>query len=218
MWADKITLLTQATWQTIEMVVVSCCIAVIIGLPLGVILFITRNPQLFQKPALHQSLGIIVNVIRSIPFIILLVAITPFTRWIVGTSIGTVAAMVPLAVSAIPFFARLTESAINEVPVGLIEAAMAMGASTVQTVRKVLIPEASASIIRAITLTAITLVGYSAMAGAIGGGGLGNVAIEYGYERFEIRTMVATVIILIIMVQCLQWIGDKIISRRKNHV
>lgn len=211
---DNIFLLTQATWQTLEMVFVSCAIAVLFGLPLGVILFVTRNPQLFQRPALHSTLGFVVNMVRSIPFIILLVAITPLTRLVVGTSIGTVAAMVPLTVSAIPFFARLTESALSEVAAGLIEAATAMGTTLFQTVSKILIPEASASIIRAITLTAITLIGYSAMAGAIGGGGLGNLAIEYGYERFEIHIMIATVVILIVMVQFLQWIGDWIAKRR----
>ena len=209
MWIE----LTDATLQTLNMVFISSLIAVAAGLPLGVILFVTRNPHLFQKPALHHTLGFIVNMVRSVPFIILLVAITPLTRLIVGTSIGTTAAMVPLALSAIPFFARLVESAISEVAPGLIEAALAMGATTFQIIRKVCIPEAGAAIIRGITLTAITLVGYSAMAGAIGGGGLGNLAIEYGYERFEIRIMIATVVILIVMVQAIQWIGDWI-SRR----
>lgn len=208
MLINKLGLLESATLQTLEMIFIAVFFAILIGLPLGVFLFITRNPHLFQKPILHSVLGIAVNVVRSIPFIILLVAITPFTRFIVGTSIGTTAAMVPLAISAIPFFARLIESAISEVPVGLIEAALAMGASTLQIVKKVLIPEARASIVRAITLTLITLVGYSAMAGAIGGGGLGNVAIMYGYERFEIHIMIATVVILIMMVQCMQWCGD----------
>jgi D-methionine transport system permease protein len=162
---------------------------------------------------LHSALSFVVNMVRSIPFIILLVAITPFTRLVVGTSIGTTAAMVPLAISAIPFFARLVESAISEIPAGLIEAALAMGASVFQIVKKVLIPEARASIIRGITLMLITLVGYSAMAGAIGGGGLGNLAIMYGYERFEIRIMVLTVLVLIIMVQLFQWCGDRIAKK-----
>src|SRR3990167_7336295 len=179
----KLGLLSHATMETLEMVFISVFFAILIGLPLGVFLFITRNPHLFKKPVMHSALGFIVNIVRSIPFIILLVAITPLTRLIVGTSIGTVAAMVPLAISAIPFFARLVESALSEVPAGLIEAALAMGASTAQIVRKVLIPEARSTIVRAITLTLITLVGYSAMAGAIGGGGLGNLAIMYGYER-----------------------------------
>lgn len=206
-------LLYQATLETVEMVFVSGLFACVFGLPLGVLLFVLRNSYLLQKSLLHRVLGFLVNVIRSIPFIILLVAITPLTRFIVGTSIGTTAAMVPLAVSAIPFFARLVESALNEVPAGIIEAALAMGASILQIVVKVLVPEARGSIIRGITLMLITLVGYSAMAGAVGGGGLGNLAITHGYERFEIRVMVLTVLILIVMVQCFQWIGDRIAKR-----
>lgn len=210
MLIDKLGFIANATWQTTEMVFISCFFALLLGLPLGVFLFITRNPHLFHRPVLHSALGFIVNVVRSVPFIILLVAITPLTRLIVGTSIGTTAAMVPLAISAIPFLARLVESALSEVPVGLIEAALVMGATTLQIVHKVLIREARATIIRGITLTLITLVGYSAMAGAIGGGGLGNVAIMYGYERFEINIMIVTVVILIAMVQCFQWIGDHV--------
>src|SRR3989338_4511774 len=208
MWIDKLGLISHATVQTLDMVFIACLFAVVFGLPLGVFLFVTRNPYLFKRPLMHSVLGFFVNMLRSIPFIILLVAITPFTRLIVGTSIGTTAAMVPLAISAIPFFARLVESAMSEVPVGLIEASLAMGATVSQIVRKVLIPEARAAIVRAITLTLITLVGYSAMAGAIGGGGLGDLAIMYGYERFEINSMISTVVILIVMVQCCQWCGD----------
>ncbi len=213
MMIEKLGLLTHATWQTLEMVFVSAFFAVLFGLPLGVFLFVTRNAQLFKRPLMHSVLGFSVNVLRSIPFIILLVAITPITRFIVGTSIGTIAAMVPLAISAIPFFARLVESALSEVPTGLIEASLAMGATVKQIVRKVLIPEARATIVRAITLTTITLVGYSAMAGAIGGGGLGNLAIMYGYERFEIHIMISTVVILVVMVQCFQWCGDFVAKR-----
>lgn len=213
MWMHKLGLFEIATWQTLKMVFISAFFAVLCGLPLGVFLFITRNAHLFRKPAVHFMLGFIVNILRSIPFIILLVAITPLTRLIVGTSIGTVAAMVPLTVSAIPFFARLVESALSEVSHGLIEAALSMGASTIQIVKKVLLPESRATIVRGITLMLITLVGYSAMAGAIGGGGLGNLAIMYGYERFEIDIMFSTVIILIAMVQCFQWCGDWIARR-----
>ena len=218
MGVSDFVLLLHATWQTIEMVFVAIVFSVVGGLPLGVLLFATRNRQLFHKPALHSACGMVVNVFRSVPFIILLVAITPLTRLIVGTSIGTTAAMVPLAISAIPFFARLVESAISEVPVGLIEAAMAMGASPLQIVWKVLIPEARASIVRAVTLTLITLVGYSAMAGAIGGGGLGNLAIMYGYERFEIRIMFMTVVVLILMVQLFQWCGDKCAKKLAHNI
>lgn len=213
MLIEKAGLLISATGQTIEMVFISAFFAVIFGLPLGIFLFITRNPHLFYNPKTHSFLGFIVNIVRSIPFIILLVAITPFTRLIVGTSIGTTAAMVPLAISAIPFFARLVESAMSEVSVGLIEAALTMGASTAQIVWKVLIPEARTTIVRGITLMLITLVGYSAMAGAIGGGGLGNLAIMYGYERFEIHIMIFTVLILIAMVQCFQWVGDWVVRQ-----
>lgn len=213
MWTAKLGLLINATWQTLEMVIISCVIAVALGLPLGVILFITRRHDLFEKPVINRILGVTVNIIRSIPFIILLVAITPLTRLIVGTSIGTVAAMVPLTISAIPFFARIVESALSEVPYGLIEASLAMGASILQIVTKVLVPESMAALIRGITLMLITLVGYSAMAGAIGGGGLGNLAIMYGYERFEIDIMIATVAILVIMVQLFQWCGDCIAQK-----
>lgn len=203
-------LLFRATIETLEMVFISGFFACVIGLPLGVLLFVLRHPQLFRRAALSVGLEFVVNTVRSIPFIILLVAITPFTRFVVGTSIGTVAAMVPLAISAIPFFARVVESAINEVPAGLIEAALAMGASIFQIVFKVLIPEARIAIVRGVTLMLITLVGYSAMAGAIGGGGLGNLAIMYGYERFEIRVMVLTVLVLVVMVQLFQWGGDRV--------
>ena len=212
MLIDRFGLISHATMQTLDMVLVSCLFAVVFGLPLGVFLFVTRHPHLFKRPVLHVVLGFAVNMLRSIPFIILLVAITPITRLIVGTSIGTTAAMVPLAISAIPFFARLVETALSEVPVGLIEASLSMGATLMQIVCKVLIPEAQSGLVRGVTLTLITLVGYSAMAGAIGGGGLGNVAIMYGYERFDIHIMIVTVVILIAMVQCFQWLGDWVVK------
>lgn len=217
MLIEHLGLISNATWETLEMVFISCFFALLFGLPLGVFLFVTRHAQLLKRPVANAVLSFFVNMLRSIPFIILLVAITPITRLIVGTSIGTVAAMVPLAVSAIPFLARLVESALSEVPAGLIEAALAMGATTMQIVTKVLIPEARATIARGVTLTLITLVGYSAMAGAIGGGGLGNVAIMYGYERFETGIMISTVAILIVMVQCFQWIGDGVAKRLAGH-
>ena len=217
MLIEHLGLISNAAWETLEMVFVSCFFALLFGLPLGIFLFITRHAQLLQRPVANAVLSFFVNMLRSIPFIILLVAITPLTRIIVGTSIGTVAAMVPLAVSAIPFLARLVESALSEVPAGLIEAALAMGASTTQIVTKVLIPEARAAIVRGVTLTLITLVGYSAMAGAIGGGGLGNVAIMYGYERFETGIMIVTVALLIVMVQCFQWVGDAVAKRLVCH-
>ena len=209
--------LVNATWQTLEMVLVSCAIAVLLGLPFGVILLVTRKQHVLEGVTIHRSIAIIVNGVRSIPFIILLVAITPFTRFVVGTSIGTVAAMVPLAISAIPFFARIAEGAMKEVPSGLIEASQAMGASPLQIINKVLIPEALPGIVRGITLTLITLVGYSAMAGAIGGGGLGDLAIRYGYQRFEPDVMIITVLILIAMVQILQMCGDWIANRLSHY-
>jgi len=200
--------LADATGQTLEMVIIATLIAVLGGLPLGVLLFVTRKQGVLEGVRVHRVVGFVVNAIRSIPFIILMVAITPFTRFIVGTSIGTVAAIVPLSVAAIPFLARLVESALKEIPFGVIEASQAMGASAKQIVMKVLIPEAMPGIIRAMTLTLITLVGYSAMAGAVGGGGLGDLGIRYGYQRFELGVMIATVVVLIVMVQLLQMLGD----------
>lgn len=211
-------LLISGTWQTLSMVFISTAIAVVLGLPLGVLLFVTRHHHLTEKPILNRSLQMLVNAVRSIPFIILLVAITPFTRLIVGTSIGTVAAMVPLTVSAIPFFARVVESALADVPLGLIEASLSMGAAPLQVVRKVLLPESRPAIVRGITLMLITLVGYSAMAGAVGGGGLGDIAIRYGYQRFEVGVMIMTVVILIVMVQLFQWCGDWVAKYLSRHL
>lgn len=201
-------LIIEATWQTLLMVLVSAAIAVVVGLPLGVLLLVTRKHHILEGVTINRILAIFVNVIRSIPFIILMVAITPLTQLIVGTSIGTIAAMVPLTLSAIPFFARMCESSMSEVPTGLIEASQAMGASTMQIIKKVLIPEAMPGIVRGITITLIALVGYSAMAGAIGGGGLGDLAIRYGYQRFEVNVMIVTVAILVVIVQLLQFAGD----------
>lgn len=210
-------ILANGVWQTLVMVVVSCGIAVLFGLPLGVVLYSTRRRQILAAPHLNKVVGAIVNIVRSIPFIILMVAIIPFTRLIVGSSIGTAAAMVPLTIAAIPFVARLIESALSEVSEGLIEAAESMGASPWQIIVKILLPEAMAGIIRGITLTLVTLVGYSAMAGAVGGGGLGDIAIQYGYERFEVHVMILTVVILVVIVQLLQWSGD-FAAKRLAHV
>jgi D-methionine transport system permease protein len=191
-------------------------ITVIVGIPLGVVMRATERGYFWSRPMLNRIMSWVVNAIRSIPFIILMVAIIPFTRLVVGSSIGTVAAIVPLAVSAIPFLARIVESSLNEVPAGLLEAAQAMGATPIQTISRVLLPEAMPSIIRGITLTTIALVGYSAMAGAVGGGGLGDLAIRYGYDRFEIGVMLATIVVLIVLVQLLQAIGDWF-ARRVAH-
>lgn len=190
------------------MVAVSSLVSALLGIPLGVILVITGKGGIKESLVFNQTLGAIVNAARSTPFIILMVAIIPFTRIIVGTSIGTNAAIVPLSIAAIPFVARVVESALKEVDAGLIEAAQSMGASPRQIILKVLIPEAMPSIILGLTLTVISLIGYSAMAGAIGGGGLGDLAIRYGYQRFRADVMLATVVILIAMVQIVQSSGD----------
>lgn len=203
-----ISLLNDAFWQTLYMVLVSLLVASVFGVPLGLILFSTRKNGIIAKPALNAVLGGITNALRSIPFIILLVAIVPFTRLIVGTSIGTNAAIVPLIVGAIPFIGRIVENALEEVPQGLIEAAQSMGATPLQIMKNFLLPEALPSIINGLTVTVVALVSYSAMAGAVGGGGLGDLGIRYGYQRFDIAMMIATVIVLIALVQLLQWLGD----------
>lgn len=210
---DMIGSIANALWQTILMVLVATAIAVCCGLPLGVLLWSGKQNKNGKRSWWHRLLGGVVNAMRSIPFIILMVAIIPLTRLLVGTSIGTTAAIVPLSLSAIPFFARLTESAFAEVSVHLIEAAEAMGASPKQIIWRVLLPEAMSPLIRATTLTAVTLVGYSAMAGAIGGGGLGDLAIRYGYQRFEVSVMIVTVIVLILLVQGIQLIGDRVAEK-----
>jgi D-methionine transport system permease protein len=207
--------LLLATWQTIYMVFIASFVSIIIGLWVGVVLFLAQKKQAFDHKALRSGLGFIVNIGRSIPFIILLVALIPFTRWIVGTSIGTNAAMIPLIIAAIPFYARIVEAALEEVPSGLIEAANAMGATTWQQVRRFLLPEALPSLIKGATLTVIGLVGYSAMAGAVGGGGLGELAINYGYQRFNVWVMLETVVILVVIVQWVQSVGDHLARVRK---
>jgi D-methionine transport system permease protein len=201
-------LLSKALGETIYMVFVSMLAATIIGVPLGVLLRTTARHQILACPPLNRILAAIVNTIRSIPFIILMVAIIPFTRLIVGTSIGTTAAMVPLILASIPFIARQVETSITEVPEGIVEAAEAMGATPCQIIWHVLLPEARSSIAAQLTTVIISLVGESAMAGAIGGGGLGDLAIRYGYQRFRPDVMVATVIVLIILVQTVQFAGN----------
>jgi D-methionine transport system permease protein len=182
---------------------------VVLGLPLGVLLVITDQKGLASRPLFNQILSVIVNIARSLPFIILLVLAIPFTRLIVGTSIGATAAIVPLSLAAIPFFARVAETGLREVDRGLIEAAQAIGCSTWQIITKVFIPEALPSLILGTALTIISLIGYSAMAGAIGGGGLGDLAIRYGYQRYETNIMIATVVLLILLVQGIQVLGNK---------
>ena len=203
-----IKLLITGTLDTLQMTVISTIMAMIIGIPLGVVLVVTSKGHILENAALNKILGAIVNATRSIPFIILMVAIIPFTRMVVGTSIGTTAACVPLTLAAIPFLARLVETSIKDIQFGVLEAGQSMGASPFQIIRKVLLPEALPTIIDNVTVLIVNLIGYSAMAGAIGGGGLGDIAIRYGYQRFQGDIMLATIIILIIMVQVIQMIGD----------
>ena len=207
---DTLPLLTKALGETVYMVVVSMAIATALGVPLGVLLNVTGQGQILESPILNKVVGSIVNAVRSIPFIILMVAIIPFTRFIVGSAIGTTAAMVPLVIASIPFIGRQVETSLKEVPYGLIEAALAMGATPFQIITKVLLPESMPSIVAQLTTVIIALVGESAMAGAIGGGGLGDLAIRYGYQRFRPDVMLATVIILIVLVQLVQFAGNRL--------
>mgnify|MGYP003604730009 FL=1 len=213
MSANLIGLLFDATLQTLYMVAVSTVLGTLFGLPLGVFLATSQRGELLSAPWLNKVLGLIVNAARSVPFIILVVAIIPFTRMIAGTSIGTTAAIVPLTIAAVPFIARLVENAIREVDAGLIEAARAMGATPYQIIRKVLVPEALPGITLGLTLAVVSLIGYSAMVGAVGGEGLGDLGIRYGYQRFMPEVMLAVVVILIVMVQLVQSIGEWIAAR-----
>ena len=208
-------LLLDALGETLFMVGVAAGLAGIIGVPLGIILVVTGRGHILAHPPLNRVLGALVNATRSTPFIILLIAIIPFTRLIVGTSIGTVAAIVPLMVAAAPFVARLAEAALREVDPGLIEAAQAMGASPLQIVFKALLPEAWPGIVAGLTITVVSLIGYSAMAGVVGGGGLGDLGIRYGYQRFQPEVMIAVVLVLIVLVQSVQSLGDSL-ARRLN--
>ena len=203
-----INLLITGTLDTLQMTIISTVMAMLLGIPLGVVLVVTSKGHILENVALNKVLGAIVNATRSVPFIILMVAIIPFTRMVVGTSIGTTAACVPLTIAAIPFLARLVETSIKDINYGVIEAAQSMGASPLQIIWKVLLPEALPTIIDNVTVLIVNLIGYSAMAGAIGGGGLGDIAIRYGYQRFQADIMIATIIILIILVQVVQMIGD----------
>ena len=208
--ADLMDLIIKALGETSRMVGCSMIAATVIGIPLGVLLHTTAKHQILECMPLNRVLAAVVNAVRSIPFIILMVAIIPFTRFVVNTSIGTTAAMVPLIIASIPFIARQVETSIKEVPEGVVEAAEAMGASPLQIIWHVMLPEARASIAAQLTTVIISLVGESAMAGAIGGGGLGDLAIRYGYQRFRADVMLATVIVLIILVQLVQFAGNRI--------
>jgi D-methionine transport system permease protein len=212
---ELLRLIWDALLETLFMVVAAGLIGTLFGLPLGIFLATSRRGELLAAPAVNAVLGALVNATRSTPFIILVVAIIPFTRLIAGTSIGTGAAIVPLTVAAGPFIARLIEAAIREVDGGLIEAARAFGASPMQIVTKVLIPEAMPGIVLGLTLAAVSLIGYSAMVGAVGGGGLGDLGIRYGYQRFMPEMMAAVVLVLIALVQAVQSLGDRL-ARRLN--
>ena len=209
-------LFAVSLWETLVMVGISGALGALIGIPLGVFLRLTDRGGVLENGAVHKTVGWLVNAVRSTPFIILLVAIIPFTRLLTGSSIGTAAAVVPLTIAAAPFVARLVEASLREVDNGLIEAAQAMGATTWQIVWKVLLPEAMPGIIAGLTITLVSLTGYSAMAGAIGGGGLGDLGIRYGYQRFLPDVMLAVVLVLILFVQAVQSLGDWAV-RRLSH-
>lgn len=208
-------LLLDALWETLIMVGISSALSALLGVPLGILLVVTGRGHILERPLFNSVAGAIVNAARSTPFIILLVAIIPLTRLVVGTSIGTAAAIVPLTIAAIPFVARLAEASLREVDPGLIEAAQAMGASPQQIVFKVLVPEAWPGIIAGLTITVVSLISYSAMAGAVGGGGLGDLGIRYGYQRFQPEVMLTVVVVLILLVQAFQSLGDAL-ARKLN--
>ncbi len=211
-----VTLLQGATLDTLYMVFVSTAISILLGVPLGVILLITSKGYFWENKLFYKVLGTLVNALRSIPFIILLVAVMPLTKYIVGTSIGTNAAIVPLTIGTIPFLARLVETSLRTVPYGLIEAATSMGASPWQIVSRILLPEALPELIQNFTITIIVIIGCTAMAGTVGAGGLGDLAIRFGYQRFRLDIMISTVVILIIMVQVVQSCGDYL-TRKVDH-
>ncbi|MEU3252195.1 methionine ABC transporter permease [Streptomyces sp. NPDC006997] len=207
-WSETQPLLSQAGTETLVMVGWSTLIAVAAGLPVGVLLVLTDRGGLLRNTVVNKAIGQIVNIGRSMPFIILMVALMDLTRWITGTTIGSEAAIVPLAIGGIPFFARLVETAVREVDQGLVEAVQAMGGNVWTIVRKVLVPEALPSLIASTTTTVIALIGYSAMAGTVGGGGLGDLAVRYGYQRFETGLMWITVAVLAVAIAVIQFAGD----------
>jgi D-methionine transport system permease protein len=209
--------IVKALFETCFMVFVSGFFAAVGGLPLGVVLSLTKRGHLWDNKLLNWSLGALVNATRSIPFIILMIAIIPLTKFLTGSSIQVKALLVPLTLAAIPFFARTVELAINDVPKGLIEAAKSMGATPLQIISKVLLPESMSGIVSGLTLTLVNLVGFSAMAGFNGSGGLGKLAIDYGYYRYNTEVVIITVIIMIILVQCIQSIGDYVAHKIFTH-
>jgi D-methionine transport system permease protein len=200
--------LARAFGETFQMVGVSLVLAVLLGIPLGLFLFVTDRGLFLESRVANALGGFLVNVIRSVPFVILLVLVLPFTQWLLGTTIGPGAASVPLSIAAVAFYARLVHGSLCEVDPGVIEAATAVGASPARIVRSVLLPEAFPGLLRGLTVTAISLIGFSAMAGIVGGGGVGDLAIRFGYYRYETRVMVATVVVLIVLVQLVQVLGE----------
>lgn len=206
-------LVGQSTLETLVMTFFSALFAIILGFPLGVLLNTTSKFGITPKPVFNQILSRIIDVLRSFPFVILMIVLLPFTRLVLGTAIGTTATIIPLSIAAMPFVARVTETAISDVDPGMIQAARAMGSTNWQIIYKVLIPEAMPQVVSGVTLTIITLIGYSAMAGTLGGGGLGDLAIRYGYQRFRTGIMVAAVIVIIILVALIQFVGTKITNK-----
>ena len=202
-----------STLQTLQMVFFSTLFAVIIGFPLGILLFITSSTGIMPKPLFNMVLSRIIDVLRSFPFVILMIVLLPFTRFVLGTAIGTSATIMPLSLAAAPFVARVIETALIEIDPGVITAARAMGSTNWQIIYKVVIPEAFPSVISGITLTIINLIGYSAMAGTIGGGGLGDLAIRYGYQRFRTDVMVAAVVVILVLVELIQFVGTVLVNK-----
>ncbi|MEV6108391.1 methionine ABC transporter permease [Streptomyces sp. NPDC051940] len=215
-WETMRPLLETATGETLRMVAWSTLFAVLGGIPLGVLLVLTDRGGLLQNRIVNKVIGAVVNIGRSLPFIILLIALIPFTKAVLGTYIGAEAMIVPLSIGAIPFYARLVETAVREVDHGLVEAVQSMGGSTWTVVRKALLPQSLPSLVAGLTTTVIALVGYSAMAGTVGGGGLGNLAVTYGYQRFETNLMLVTVALLIVLVTAVQLLGDLVVRRLSN--
>ena len=213
-----LSMLVEGTWQSVYMTFAITALSYIIGIPLGVFLVMTDRNGIHPMAGLNWIVGGIVNILRSVPFLILMITIQPFTRMVVGTTIGTKAAIVALVVSAAPFVARMVEQSLLEIDHGVIEAAQSMGASNMQIVMKVLLPESKPSLLNGVLVSATTILGYSAMAGFIGGGGLGDIAIRYGYNRYDSGTMLITVVLLVIMVQIIQSVGSRIAKRSDKRI
>ncbi|MGY2960752.1 D-methionine transport system permease protein [Pseudomonas sp. TE36184] len=208
-WDEVLQLLLNATGETLYMVLLAGLFTLLIGLPLGVLLFISRAGGLLPLPRLNRALGAVINLGRSLPFVVMLIALIPLTRLIVGTTLGSTAAVVPITIGAFPFFARIVETALDDVDKGRIEAIVAMGGDIRHVIFKVLLPEALPALVAGVTLTLVMLIGFSSMAGVIGGGGLGDLAIRYGYQRFNNQIMVVTVVVLVVLVQGVQSLGDR---------